>query len=158
MTTRTKVLLLPLTVLSFTLLTGCKDTEKGPVTTIDHTENSTYQEGPWAYIVTVNSRSSNNQGVVGRLYYQGVLVPVPENLGDYYETTLGKFHYVGVTPGTEQNPILPWDDQGWIQLKPGSKALGQKLSLPTATTNGIESQEPVEPTAFDDPNTSTESM
>ncbi len=105
---------------------GCSS----PCQPIDLTKEGTYTSGPWCYNLTITAKGSRSEGTLGTLSYDQDPVPIPENTDDYYDTPLGQFVYRGMPPGSEDNPVMPWDDKGWIHV---TDTIGQALPTPGST-------------------------
>ncbi len=93
--------------------------------------SSTITEGFWTYSITITNPGTRSEGSMGRLFYKNNSLPLPDNLSDYYDTSLGIFFYVG----TEGNP---WDDQGWVLSTGNSVFSGKALSPPDAKADLVD--------------------
>jgi heat shock protein HslJ len=73
----------------------------------DFRSDQVFTDGSWEYRYSVNAPDSRSEGYVGRLYFNGVEVPEPQNINDYYSTPWGEMYWVG-------NPETLFGNHGWM--------------------------------------------
>lgn len=90
---------------------------------LDTTKDGTQQSGPWAYEYTISLKGSRSEGYHGKLSYNGVEVPDPANLNDFYNTPWGPLYWVG-------RPAVLFGGHGWMSKPLPSRPTGKALMDP----------------------------
>lgn len=90
---------------------------------LDTTKDGTQQSGPWAYEYTITLKGSRSEGYHGKLSYNGVEVPDPANLNDFYNTPWGAMYWVG-------RPAVLFGGHGWMSKPVVSTPKGETLMDP----------------------------
>jgi hypothetical protein len=90
---------------------------------LDLERNGTYRADGWVYEVQITNEGSRSQGVVGTLSRQGVALPEPAHLNDYYVTPWGKLYWVGT-------PLVAFGAHGWMPKPAPHGPVGAELPRP----------------------------
>ncbi|MGE5295964.1 MAG: hypothetical protein ACM3VT_14155 [Solirubrobacterales bacterium] len=90
---------------------------------LDTTKDNSQKSGPWAYEYTISLKGSRSEGYHGRLSYNGVEVPEPANLNDFYNTPWGALYWVG-------QPAVLFGGHGWMSKPLPSDPKGEALMDP----------------------------
>lgn len=90
---------------------------------LDTTRDGTQQSGPWTYEYTISLKGSRSEGYHGKLLYNGVEVPDPANLNDFYNTPWGPLYWVG-------RPAVLFGGHGWMSRPLPSRPKGKALMDP----------------------------
>ncbi len=95
---------------------------------LDTTQAGPHQSGPWTYEYTVSLKGSRSEGYHGKLSYNGVEVPDPANLNDFYNTPWGPIYWVG-------RPVVLFGGHGWMSKPLPSDPKGEALMDPGELTD-----------------------
>jgi hypothetical protein len=90
---------------------------------LDTTRDGTQQSGPWTYEYAISLKGSRSEGYHGKLSYNGVEVPDPANLNDFYSTPWGPLYWVG-------RPAVLFGGHGWMSKPLPSRPKGKALIDP----------------------------
>jgi predicted secreted protein len=83
----------------------------------------------WEYQYIVSLRGSMSEGAFGNLLYDGVEVPTPDMVNDYYLTPWGNMYWVG-------DEIMPWGEHGWMDHPDAYRPEGHQLPDPATSIIG----------------------
>lgn len=89
----------------------------------DYQSDHVFASPPWEYRYTVGARGTRSEGYYGVLLYDGIEVPAPASVNDYYQTPWGPMYWVG-DPGTL------FGDHGWMAHLRESEPMGVPLPDP----------------------------
>lgn len=92
-------------------------------------DDETLVSGQWEYRFMVSLRGSMSEGAFGVLMFDGVEVPIPQAVNDYYLTPWGNVYWVG--EGFEL-----WGEHGWMLHPDTYRPEGHQIPDPGTAISG----------------------